>query len=85
MNPEDIAHLKKAAAGLEASLEVLETWLESANQRSLYLASLSMAIAMRHLHDADPKILSASGCKRVEAVLLEEKKTVKKDRFQTGF
>lgn len=85
MNPEDIAHLKKAADGLEASLDVLETWLESANDRSLYLASLSMAIAMRHLHDADPKILSTAGCKRVEAVLLAEKQKVKKDRFQTGF
>jgi hypothetical protein len=85
MNPEAIAHLKKAAAGLEASLEVLETWLESTNNRSLYLASLSIAIAMRHLHDADPQFLSASGCKRVEAVLLAETQTVKKDRFQTGF
>jgi len=85
MNPEDIAHLKKAAAGLESSLEILETWLESANGRSVYLASLSMAIAMRHLHEADPQILSATGRLRIEAVLLEEKQRVKADRFQTGF
>jgi hypothetical protein len=85
MNPEDIVHLKKAAAGLESSLEILETWLESTNGRSVYLASLSMAVAMRHLHDADPQLLTANGRKRIEAVLLEEKQVVKKDRFQTGF
>jgi len=85
MNPEDIARLKTAAAELESSLEGLETWLKSANGRSIYLASQSMAMAMRHLHDADPQILTASGRKRIESVLLEEKRTVKKDRFQTGF
>ncbi len=85
MNPEDIAQLKTAAAELESSLERLETWLESANGQSIYKASLSMAIALRHLHDADPQILSATGRKRVEAILLEEKKPAKKDRFQTGF
>ncbi|MBW8888124.1 MAG: hypothetical protein JF616_10250 [Fibrobacteres bacterium] len=85
MNPEDIAHLKKAAAGLESALEILETWLQSSNGRSVYQASLSMAIAMRHLHDADPEILTANGRKRIEEVLLEEKQRVKTDRFQTGF
>lgn len=85
MNPEDIAHLQTAAAELERSLERLETWLESANGRSVYQASLSMAMAMRHLHEADPRILTAAGRKRIEAILLEEKQAVKKDRFQTGF
>src|SRR6185369_8225312 len=85
MNPEDIALLQKAASGLEGSLVVLETWLENANGRSIYLASLSVALAMRHLHDAEPQLLSVAGRQRVEAVLLEEKRTVKKDRFQTGF
>jgi hypothetical protein len=85
MNPEDVALLQTAAAELERSLEGLETWLESSNGQSIYLASLSMAIAMRHLHDADPRILTATGRKRIEAVLLKEKKTIKGDRFQTGF
>jgi hypothetical protein len=85
MNPEDVAHLKTVAAKLESSLEGLETWLESANEQSIYQAGLSIAIAMRHLHNADPQILSATGCERIEAVLLKEKQMVKKDRFQTGF
>jgi hypothetical protein len=85
MNPEDIAQLKKAAADLEGSLEILESWLDSANGRSVYLASLSMAIALRHLHDADPQLLSAAGRKRIEGILLDEKQKTKPDRFQTGF
>ena len=85
MNPEDIAVLKKAAAGLEASLDTLETWLESGNGRSLYLASLSILIAMRHIYDADPQLLNAVNRKRVEAVMLKEKDVVKESRFQTGF
>jgi hypothetical protein len=86
MNPEDLATLKKAATGLEKSLDVLETWLESSNNLSLYQASLSMANALKHLYAADPELLCAASRTRVEEVLEKEKAKIKSgDRFNTGF
>jgi hypothetical protein len=86
MNPEDLATLKKASAGLEKSLDVLETWLESANNLSLYQASLSLTHALKHLYAADPELLCAANRARVEGILEKEKAKIKSgDRFNTGF
>lgn len=86
MNPEDLVILKKASAGLEKSLDVLETWLESANNLSLYQASLSMINALKHMYAADPDLLCAANRARVEEMLEKEKAKIKSgDRFNTGF
>jgi hypothetical protein len=86
MNPEDLATLKKASAGLEKSLDAFETWLESTNNLSLYQASLSMISALKHLYAANPELLCVANRTRVEEILEKEKAKIKSgDRFNTGF
>ncbi|MEO6097584.1 MAG: hypothetical protein ABIW76_18790 [Fibrobacteria bacterium] len=86
MNPEDLATLKKASAGVEKSLDVFESWLESTNNLSLYQASLSIIGALRHLYAASPELLCAANRTRVEVILEKEKAKIKSgDRFNTGF
>jgi hypothetical protein len=86
MDPENKALIKKAAAGLERSLEVFETYLEAENNRPLYEATLCMVDALKRLHGVDPALLCAANLARVEAMLQKEKRVGGgRDSFNTGF
>ena len=90
MNPENLDAIKKAAGGLEQSLHVFETFLESSNDRHLYQATLCMVEGLRHLHAVDPALLSAANLDRVEAMLKKESGKTSgsgkgRDTFNTGF
>jgi hypothetical protein len=86
MITEHLASIQKAAAGLELSLEAFEAYLEDENNRPLYLATLSMVEALKHVYAADPDLLSAVNRTRVEEILKKETRGGKgRDSFNTGF
>lgn len=86
MITEHLASIQKAAAGLELSLEAFEAYLEDENNRPLYLATLSMVEALKHVYAADPELLSAVNRTRVEEILKKETRGSKgRDSFNTGF
>lgn len=86
MTTEQLASIRKAAAGLELSLQVFETYLEEENNRPLYQATLAMVEALKHVHAADPGLLSEANRIRVEEILSKETRGGKgRDSFNTGF
>ncbi|GEM_PF-5207063 len=87
MNPEQLGTIKKATVGLEHSLDVFETYLESDNNRPLYLATLCLVDALKNLHAVDPGLLGAGNLSRIEAILVKEGDRNRKGRdgFNTGF
>ena len=86
MTTEQLASIQKAAAGLELSLQVFEAYLEDENNRPLYLATLAMVDALKHVYAADPGLLSEENRIRVEELLKKETRSGKgRDSFNTGF
>lgn len=86
MTTEQMASIRKAAAGLELSLQVFEAYLEDENNRPLYLATLAMVDALKNVYAADPELLSLENRVRVEEILKKETRGGKgRDSFNTGF
>ncbi len=85
MDPKDFETLKKAAGHLEASLKSIEHLLESINNRPVFQATGSLMEALRHLHDADPTLLSSQNRERVENLIQKSKAKTGRDSFNTGF
>jgi hypothetical protein len=86
MTTEQLASIRKAAAGLELSLQVFEAYLEDENNRPLYLATLAMVDALKNVYAADPELLSLENRSRVEEILKKETRGGKgRDSFNTGF
>lgn len=86
MTTEQLASIRKAAAGLEQSLQTLESFLEDENNRPLYLATLALVDALKNVYAADPELLSLENRARIEAILKKETRGAKgRDSFNTGF
>ena len=86
MTTEQMASIRKAAAGLEHSLQVFEAYLEDENNRPLYLATLAMVDALKNVYAANPEFLSPENRARVEEILKKETRGGKgRDSFNTGF
>lgn len=86
MTTEQMASIRKAAAGLELSLQVFEAYLEDENNRPLYLATLAMVDALKNVYAADAELLSLENRARVEEILRKETRGGKgRDSFNTGF
>ncbi len=86
MTTEQMASIRKAAAGLEHSLQVFEAYLEDENNRPLYLATLAMVDALKNVYAADAELLSLENRARVEEILRKETRGGKgRDSFNTGF
>jgi hypothetical protein len=86
MTTEHSASIQKAATGLELSLKVFEAYLEDENNRPLYLATLAMVDALKHVYASDPKLLSDENRLRVEEILKKETRGGRgRDSFNTGF
>jgi hypothetical protein len=86
MTTEQLASIQKAAAGLELSLQAFEAYLEDENNRPLYLATLAMIDALKHVHAADAGLLSEANRLRVEELLKKETRGgTGRDSFNTGF
>jgi hypothetical protein len=86
MTTELPASIRKAAAGLELSLAAFEAYLEDENNRPLYLATLALVEALKHVYAADPGLLSPENRLRVEEILKKETRGGKgRDSFNTGF
>ena len=81
-----MASIRKAATGLEHSLQVFEAYLEDENNRPIYLATLAMVDALKNVYAADPELLSPENRARVEEILKKETRGGKgRDSFNTGF
>ena len=86
MTKEQQASIRKASAGMELSLQAIEAYLEEENNRPLYLATLALVDALKHVYAADPGLLSEENRIRVEELLKKETRGGKgRDSFNTGF